>query len=166
MDGHKFINAYFTDEERTIVESLWEDEETGAIRINNIEARDNDPAWEGLLTHIDIDTLHEMTFKRIRDLENEYKEQVIAIAKERGMVYDVDAINSDIYKAIAKSLFSPFDSEKDKEKLFMYKLQLFEEECIKECKDKAAKKKIRQAKTILDATKYAIEIVENTSDTT
>ena len=35
MDGHKFINAYFTDEERTIVESLWEDEETGAILNTN-----------------------------------------------------------------------------------------------------------------------------------
>lgn len=160
MDGHKFINAYFTDEERTIVESLWEDEETGTIRINNIEARDNDPAWEGLLDHIDIDTLHEMTFKRIRDLDNEYKEQVIAIAKERGMVYDIDSVNTDVYKAIAAALFAPFDPTEDKEKLFMFKLQLFEVEQIRDSKDKEGKKKIRQAKTMLTACQAAISVYQ------
>ena len=160
MDGHKFINAYFTDEERTIVESLWEEEETGLIRSNIIEARDNDPAWEGLLTHIDIDTLHEMTFKQIRALDNEYKDQVIAIAKERGMVYDIDSVNTDVYKAIAAALFAPFDPTEDKEKLFMFKLQLFEVEQIRDSKDKEGKKKIRQAKTMLTACQAAISVYQ------
>lgn len=162
MQGHKFLNAYFTDEERTIVESLWEEETTGTVRVEIIEAKDGDVAWEDLLTHMDIDTLHEMTFKRIRDLDNEYKDQVIAIAKDRGMVYDIDAINTDIYKAIASSLFKPFDPEEDKEKLFLYKLQLFEEDHIKNNTNKSQKAKLRKAKTLLEATRIAIELYENT----
>jgi len=162
MQGHKFLNAYFTDEERTIVESLWEEESTGIVREEIIEAKDGDAAWEDLLTYIDIDTLHEMTFKHIRDLDNMYKDQVIAIAKERGMVYDIDAINTDIYKAIASSLFKPFDPEEDKEKLFLYKLQLFEEDHIKNNTNKSQKTRLRKAKTLLEATRIAIELYENT----
>ena len=162
MQGHKFLNAYFTDEERTIVESLWEEETTGTVRVEIIEAKDGDVAWEDLLTHMDIDTLHEMTFKQIRELDNQYKDQVIAIAKDRGMVYDIDAINTDIYKAIASSLFKPFDPEEDKEKLFLYKLQLFEEDHIKNNTNKSQKAKLRKAKTLLEATRIAIELYENT----
>ena len=162
MEGHKFLNAYFIDEERTVVESLWEDESTNAIREHTVIAEDGNAAWKNLLEHIDIDTLHEMTFKRIRDLDNEYKDQVIAIAKERGMVYDIDSINTDIYKAIASTLFKPFDPEEDKEKLFMYKLQLFEEDHIKNITSKSQKTKLRKAKNLLEATEIAIELYKNT----
>ena len=67
MEDHSFLNAYFINEERTVVESLWQDKE-GVVRELTVEAREGDPAWENILNHIDIDTLHEMTFKRIRDL--------------------------------------------------------------------------------------------------
>ncbi len=157
MEDHSFLNAYFINEERTVVESLWQDKE-GVIRELTIEAREGDPAWENILNHIDIDTLHEMTFKRIRDLDNAYKEQVIAVAKERNMIYDIDSINTEIYKAIAAALFAPFDPVEDKEKLFMFKLQLFEVDAIRECTDKNAKRKIRQAKTMLKACQAAIDI--------
>lgn len=160
MQGHKFLNAYFTDEERTIVESLWEEETTGTVRVEIIEAKDKDVAWEDLLTHIDIDTLHEMTFKQIRELDNQYKDQVIAIAKDRGMVYDIDSVNTDVYKAIAAALFAPFDATEDKEKLFMFKLQLFEVEEIRDSKDKEGKKKIRRAKTMLTACQAAINVYQ------
>lgn len=157
MEDHSFLNAYFINEERTVVESLWQDKK-GVVRELTVEAREGDPAWENILNHIDIDTLHEMTFKRIRDLDNAYKEQVIAVAKERNMIYDIDSINTEIYKAIAAALFAPFDPVEDKEKLFMFKLQLFEVDAIRECTDKNAKRKIRQAKTMLKACQAAIDI--------
>ena len=161
MQGHKLLNAYFIDEERTLVECLWVEDSTNTVREETIEAREGDVVWENLLKHIDIDTLHEMTFKRIRDLDEAYKDQVVAIAKERGMVYDIDSINTDIYKAIVKSLFTPFDANEDKEKLFMFKLQLFEEDHVKNSTNKALKTKLRKSKNMLEATKAAIEILES-----
>ena len=162
IPGHEFLTAHFSNNERTIVESYWTTPDGKETRVEYIEAKEGDPNWENLLTHIDIDSLHEATYKNIRDLDNSYKDQVIQIAKERGMVYDIDSINTDIYKAITAAIFKPFDPEEDKEKLFMFKLQLFELEQIKNNKNKTQKAKLRKSKNIIEALKAAIDIVEST----
>ena len=162
IPGHEFLTAHFSNNERTIVESYWTTPDGKEKRVEYIEAKEGDPNWENLLTHIDIDSLHEATYKNIRDLDNSYKDQVIQIAKERGMVYDIDSINTDIYKAITAAIFKPFNPEEDKEKLFMFKLQLFELEQIKNNKNKTQKAKLRKSKNIIEALKAAIDIVEST----
>ena len=162
MEGHKFLNAYFINEERTVVESLWEDG-SGHVREQVVVAEDDNASWKYLLEYIDIDTLHEMTYKRIRALDEAYEDEVIEIAKQRGMVYDIDSVNSVVYEAIVKAIFKPFDPTEDKEKLFMFKLQLFEQESIKNSKNKTLKSKLRKSKTVIEAIKAAIEIVEENS---
>ena len=57
-------------------------------------------------------------------------------------------------------MFGNFDTERDKEKLFLYKLQLFEADPVKQSKSATKKKKLRQAKTMIDATKAALSMVE------
>ena len=158
MQGHKLLNAYFIDEERTLVECLWMEELTNIVREETIEAKDGDAVWENLLKHIDIDTLHEMTYKRIRDLDEAYKDQVIAIAKERGLIWEIDDIRSNANRLVIPSIFGDFDKENDKEKLFLYKLKLFEVEAIKNSKDAQMKKKLRQAKTIIEAIQVGCNI--------
>ena len=165
IDGHDFLTAHFTNNERTIVESLWVDPKTNEIREYTLEAVEGNEDWETLLKHVDIDTLHENTYKHICQQKQQFEDQVIRIAKERGMIYDIDSINTDLYKVIIQYLFKPFNSEEDKEKLFMIKLQLFEVEEIKNNKNKDLKAKLRKSTTPLDAIKTAIEIVEETSGT-
>ena len=160
MEGHKFLNAYFIDEERTVVESLWTEESTNLVREHTVIAEDGNAAWENLLKYIDIDTLHEMTYKRILDMDKEYKDQVIAIAKERGLVYDIDDENN-INELTTVGIFRDFDEENDKEKLFLYKLKLFEVEAVKNSKDNKMKKKLRQSKSIIEATQVACSIALN-----
>jgi len=165
IQGHEFLTAHFTNNERTIVESYWVTPDGKETRVEYIEAKEDDVQWKKLLTHIDIDTLHELTYKNIRESDNAYKDQVIEIAKGRGMVYDIDSINTDIYKAITAAIFTPFNPETDKEKLFMFKLQLFELDQIKSNTDGIKKAELRKSKNIVEALKIAIEIVESTSDT-
>ncbi len=165
IKGHEFLTAHFTNNERTIVEAYWTTPDGKETRVEYIEAKEGDVSWEELLTHIDIDTLHELTYKNIRASDNAYKDQVIEIAKSRGMVYDIDSINTDIYKAITAAIFKPFDPEEDKEKLFMFKLQLFELDQIKSSTDRTKKAELRKSKSIMEALKMAIDIVESTSDT-
>ena len=165
IKGHEFLTAHFSDNERTIVEAYWTTPDGKETRVEYIEAKEGDVSWEELLTHIDIDTLHELTYKNIRASDNAYKDQVIEIAKSRGMVYDIDSINTDIYKAITAAIFKPFDPEEDKEKLFMFKLQLFELDQIKSSTDRTKKAELRKSKSIMEALKMAIDIVESTSDT-
>ena len=158
MKGHTFIKAHFCNDERTLVETLWEKD--GKNVIQYIEANDDSKAWKTLLTHTDIDTLHEATYAHIKEQNQALEETVVRIARKRGMVYDVDDLSTDTYKILSHILFKDFNEEEDKEKLFLYKLQLFEVPAIKNSKSSTKKKKLRQAKNMLEATKIAISIVE------
>ena len=158
IPGHEFVRAHFSNNDRTTVESFWTD---GKVeRVEYIEAKQGDPNWENLLTHIDIDALHEATYQHIKEQNAVFEESVIKLAKERGLLYDIDELSTDTYKLLSNMLFKKFNKEEDKEKLFLYKLSLFEVPEIKESKSSVKKKKLRQAKNILEATKIAISIVE------
>jgi hypothetical protein len=161
IPGHEFLTAHFCNNERTMVESYWITPDGKETRVEYIEAKPEETAWKKLLTHIDIDSLHEATYKHIKAQNEAFEDNVIELAKSRGMIYDVDEMSGDVHKIIAQSLFAPFDETQDKEKLFLYKLQLFEVEAIRKCTDSQKKRELRQAKTILEATKIAIDIVES-----
>lgn len=165
-EQHEFLEAHFTDDARTVVSALWVDPETNEIAEEIIQAKEGDVSWEYLLQHITIDDLHEATWTEINNQKQIFADTVMAIAKEQGMIYDIDSVNTEMYKIIASSLFAPFDEEVDKEKLFFYKLQLFELDCIKNANNRSIKSKLRKSTTLLEATKYAIQLVESTSETT
>ena len=158
IPGHEFVRAHFSNNDRTTVESFWTDGDVE--RVEYIEAKEGDPNWENLLTHIDIDALHEATYQHIKEQNAVFEESVIKLAKERGLLYDIDELSTDTYKLLSNMLFKKFNKEEDKEKLFLYKLSFFEVPEIKESKSSVKKKKLRQAKNILEATKIAISIVE------
>ena len=158
VENHKFITAYFTNSERTVVESLWANDELGTIRTFELTAEEDNPHWIELLKHITIDELHERTYKFIRERNEEYEVEVIRIAKERGLVYDINEIDSQLYEVLAKILFKEYDPKKDKEKLFMFKLQLFELDFVKQCKDNDLKRNLRKAENFIDAISVTIDI--------
>ena len=158
MKGHNFVTAHFCNDKRTLVETHWE--KNGERVSQYIEADENSKAWKTLLTHMDIDDLHESTYKHIKAQNDAFEDTVIHIAKQRGMIYDFDEQNTDVYKAFVQVLFSDFDPERDKEKLFLYKLQLFEVEHVKNSKSTKKKKELRQAKSILEARKIALSMMK------
>ena len=156
IPGHEFVKAHFSNNERTTIESFWSD---GKVeRVEYIEAKEGDPNFENLLTHIDIDNLHEATYKHIREQHETFEDTVITLAKDRGLIYDFNEQHTDVHKALAQFLFNEFDAERDKEKLFLYKLQLFETPAIKKSTKASKKKELRQAKTIKEATLIALSM--------
>ena len=160
IPGHEFLTAHFSNNDRTTVESYWITPDGKETRVEYIEAKEGDSNWENLLTHIDIDELHEATYKQIRSQNEAFEDNVIKIAKERGMIYDIDDISTDTYKVLSHTLFRKFNEKEDKERLFLYKLSLFEVQQIKESKDSEKKKQLRQSKNFIEATKIAMDIVE------
>lgn len=157
--NHTFVTAYFTNDERLTIQSYWTDEQTGDYIEYVIEVKEGDADYENLLEHITIDELHENTYQNIKASEEAIKEQVIAIAKERGWIYDISTDNNtEIYKAIANLLFREFDAEKHKETLFFTKLELFEQDGVKKCKDKNLKKQLRKAPDIVTCIELACKI--------
>jgi len=158
VENHKFITAYFTNNERTVVESLWSNDELGTIRTFELVAEEDNPHWIELLKHITIDELHERTYKFIRERNRDYEEEIIRIAKERGLIYDINDIDSQLYEVLAKILFKEYNPKKDKEKLFMFKLQIFELDFVKQCTDNVLKRNLRKAENFIDAISVTIEI--------
>jgi hypothetical protein len=160
IEGHIFVDAYFTNNERTVVETVWFSEDDQAYRTYNIIAEDGEADWHKLLETINVDDIHERTYKKIKEQDEILKDSVVEVATERGLIYDVNVVSSDMYNALVRVLFDKFDEEEHKEKLFMMKLKLFEYPAIQRSKNNKLKSELRKAKTPLEATKIAIQIAE------
>ena len=104
IPGHEFLTAHFSNNERTIVESYWVTPDGKETRVEYIEANPEDTAWKKLLTHIDIDSLHENTYRHIREQNENFEDTVIELARSRGMIYNIDEISTDVHKIIAQTL--------------------------------------------------------------
>ena len=83
MKGHTFVTAHFSNNERTLVEVVWEKD--GKNVLQYVEADDNSAAWKTLLSHIDVDGLHEKTYKNIRETQKAFEQTAIRIAKDQGI---------------------------------------------------------------------------------
>lgn len=160
MKDHSFLTAHFTNNDRTTVEVMWENDKEELVA-TYVEAREDDGEYQNLLEYIDIDTLHENTYKYIREQNQMFEDEVIQIAKDRGLILDVDDIQTDVPTYVVKAIFDEFNPTEHKEKLFLYKLKLFEADVIKNSDDKDMKKKLRQSKTIVEATHIACSIALN-----
>ena len=160
IPGHEFITAHFTNDERTIVDSYWSDGE--ATRVEHIEAKEDNYSWKDLLTRIDIDQLHELTYKHIKQQERAFAKQVIAIGKEQGIINDANSSVSSEF--LLKTLFSKDINESEsKNDLFVLKLKLFELEFVKNCKVRKLKSALRKAENSREVIKIAIEIFEQSN---
>tara|TARA_B100000497_G_C7337702_1_gene222467 strand:+ start:55 stop:543 length:489 start_codon:yes stop_codon:yes gene_type:complete len=160
IPGHEFITAHFTNDERTIVDSYWSDGE--ATRVEHIEAKEDNHSWKDLLTRIDIDQLHELTYKHIKRQERAFANKVIAIGKEEGIINDANSSISSEF--LVKTLFSKDKNESEsKNDLFVLKLKLFELEFVKNCKVRKLKSALRKAENSREVIKIAIEIFEQSN---
>lgn len=164
INDYKILNAYFTNDERVdiSVELVKPDSTPENINIimYNVEAKQGDADFETLLDYVDIDTLHENTVNRFRKDREDFEKQIYELGKQEGMIYDApdDPTGSDLYDNIVDIIFMPFEADAHKEKLFMLKLNLFENEVIKASKDRPLKAKLRKAKDFVDVIKYATMI--------
>ena len=161
MEGHKFIKAMFSNDEKNIIESYWQNE-NDEVRVEFCPAEDGDEVYEMVKQHVDIETLHDETYEHIKAQDRIYREAVLSIAKQDGYFWDIKDLETDnkiehLFKITTKAIFEDADAALEKEKLFLYKLQLFELDKIKDSKDSALKKQLRQAKTVIEATKIACE---------
>lgn len=162
MQGYNLLkhSAHFSNNERTTVAVYWCDDKGEDIQVEYTEAKEGDAAWEELLTHITIDQLHENTYKHIREQSELFENLAISIAKKNGLVYDINTDKGSALKVVAETLFRQYNEDELKEYLFTYKLNLFENEVIKNSKDRTGKAAIRKATSIVEATVAACELYQ------
>jgi hypothetical protein len=154
--------AHFTNNERTDIEVILISEESTEDDVvlipYNIEAKDGDADYKWLISKIDIDQIHENTFNKFRRENEQYKENIVAVGKEMGLIFDDKGVDTNLYDALVETLFAPFVEKDMKEKLFLMKLKLFDMDAIKLSKDRELKAKLRKSKDFMSAVKYATMI--------
>jgi len=161
----KYVNAYFRDDERRSILTYWKENDS-SDSIIDIEIDVNDEkSLNELLEYTSIDQIHENTWNYIKDSEEAFKETVVQIANDRGWLVNMDdGGTSDFNKILVDIVFDEYDENIHKEKLFFLKINIFEKDFIKECKDKDLKRKLRRASTPLEAFRVAIEIYDTMQD--
>ena len=85
IDGHIFVDAYFTDEERKTLETVWFNPDNKEYNSHIIIAEEGDSEWEKFLkTPIDdtgrcatLEDLYERTYIRLKEIEEAHKKIII-----------------------------------------------------------------------------------------
>ena len=152
-----FINAYFIDDERKNIEILTTSEDKKSVIPTIIPFETNHPYFIALSKFCNVDQIHENTYNKKKKEREIFEQKVIDIAKRDGLLADNFKIDSNFFPTLVKSIFENEDNE---DHLFAIKIALFELEKIRNSKNDDIKKKIRQAKTKIEALQAAFELIK------
>jgi len=151
-----YITAHFIDNERKNIEILLKDDKTDKVIPFIIEYNPEHPNCQDLLKIVDLDTLHENTYQKIKTEQKNFEEMAMNIAKKSGLVFNETKLDTKFYPALVKAMFNNLENE---DHLFALKLALFEVDKIRDSKDNEKKKKLRQSKNKIDVLKIAIDLI-------
>ena len=181
MDLRKkqFVDAVFTSPERDHIEVIWKDGEEYMAEIVQVDPK-NQAYLEVLkVGKINFDDIIDMTAERKRIERRDFELAAIRIGQEEGWIPKEHTsekvskqgglkiqtekdIREKIYADISDMIFSaevPKD-RKVKEFMFMTKLQLFEQQKVKDSKDTKTKSALRKAKTPLEMMELAVKLMK------
>jgi hypothetical protein len=176
LNKDTFIRAEFINNERTHVRVWWKNPNRPEVEEDfiavNMEETTSDGKEHPYLTRIfeltNLDEMHENTYRRIKNQEKMFREFAIKVAKEQGLVIDPIAyydnesetsrIDTKFFGYCLALFFNDFDSEKQKEDLFIVKLASFELDMVKNCDNRELKSKLRKAKNPIEILGILLEI--------
>ena len=158
-----YITASFIDSERKNIEVLLKNEEETAFIPYILEYNIDDPICQELLKVCPLDQLHENTWQKKKEETKAFEDQIVKIAEKRGLFKKVLKItNKSQSEVFFNALFDFLLSSKKEhiDRLFNFKLFLFELEEVKHSKNEKAKSNIRRAKTPIAAFREYLKIRE------
>src|SRR6056300_528916 len=152
-----FLTAYFIDSERKNIEVLTTSEDNKKTFSTIIPYEEDGEQFKALSKFMNIDQLHESTYQKNKDQQEQFEKSVLRIAEKQGLIFEFEnkKLDTKFYPKILSALFENVDH------IFALKLACFEHKQISESTNNDAKKRLRQAKTKLEVLKTAIEIIES-----
>lgn len=161
MQGHSLLNARFLNDARTTILAEWlDDNDKETVRNQYMEAKDNNVQYKELLNHTTVDDIYEYTVNWERRYRKGYEAFVLDLAKREGLLYNGE-LNPEFYSDLVDFIFGDWDPEEEKERLFLFKLKLFENvPTIKDSTNKSLKSKLRKAKNVAESLRIAMQIHE------
>ena len=160
FDEENFITAHFIDNERKNIEVLLKSEDETAVNPYILEYDVDNPICQELLKLCSLDQLHENTYTKKAEERKAYISQVKRIAEKEGLIDQIiEEVNPKFISLMMDFLLS--DKKEHIDRLFNFKIYLFEQDIVKNCKDQSLKSSIRKAKTPLEALKIYIQLWES-----
>ena len=163
INRENFYTAYFIDNDRTTIEVLLKEPNFGTgkveVRPHIIEYDEEHPTCKELLEICDLEQLHENTWQQKKQEREDFVIQVKNIAESEGLYKKLtEKVDENLYEHIIKFLTTKDEEQLDK--LFSWKIYLFENEIVKNSKNEKLKSAIRKSKSPAEALKYFISIWE------
>ena len=159
-DAKKLIKAKYYNSERTQIMVDYLNENDDPINVV-VPADPDNSLFKKLMTFTTLDDIHENTWSYIKEQQIGLENAIMNIAKRNGQIYDVGSANPKLYKEVARIISTPFDPEADKELLFVMKLEIFDLDEVKKCKDRTLKSALRKAETPVDAILATCNIIKS-----
>ena len=162
IEGHTFVDAYFIDEDRITLESVWFNPTTKTYTSHIIVAEEGDAEWEKFLNApidntgrtVTLEDLYERTYIRLKELEEEQKQIVLnfSVSDDKFIQEAKGEVTKQNLVRLLNLMFTldnreDSTDEENKERLFLLKLATFEWDKLKDA-DKNFKKNIRKAKDV------------------
>ena len=157
-----FVDAYFIDNERQNIEVLQTNEDKTQVFSTIIPFNEENGNFKKLTTIMTLDELHENTYNRKKEERKIFIDQVKRIAQKEGLIKQiVEHVDSDFFKLMFDFLLS--DKQEHIDRLFNFKIYIFEQDIVKNSKNESVKTAIRKAKTPLEAMKNYMIIWEESN---
>ena len=164
FDEENFITAQFIDNERKNIEVLLKSDDGTKVNPYILEYDVDNPNCQELLKLCSLDQLHENTYTKKQEERKAYISQVKRIAEKEGLIDQIiEEVNPKFISLMMDFLLS--DKKEHIDRLFNFKIYLFEQNIVKNCKDQSKKTAIRKSKTPLEALKIFIQLWEDSNKT-
>ena len=174
IDLENIIDVHFVDNNYTLLELLYENENQELVSMTINITDEEDPDVKKILEKFTIEQLIQKTYDYDKSQSTSFKRAVMQIAREEGQLEglaDYGDVNiaeksPEQISAIIKFFLSYIFGEElpdplNKETLFSLKLEVFENEIIKKSSKTKAKSLLRKAQTPFEVMKYVIEIIDH-----
>ena len=157
-----FVDAYFIDNERQNIEILATNEDKTKVFPTIIPFDENNDMFKSLTSIISVDELHENTYNKKKEERKLFEDQIKRIAEKEGLVKKiVEDVDSNFFKLMLNFLLS--NKQEHVDRLFNFKIYIFEKNILKNSKNESAKTAIRKSKTPLEALKNFITVWEESN---
>ena len=142
----RIVEAYYTNAEQDSVSILWSDGEKN--RDYHLKVDEEDDQFKALLAEFSYESIDECTLRKNELGRQWWRDAFESYAQSHDLAFGVpEERQADL------SIIFDFDPENSehKEGLFKLKLQMFEQDIVKNSKSKVAKTTVRKASTPIEA---------------
>ena len=150
INEENFITAHFIDGERKNIEVLLKSDDGTAVNPHILEYDVSNPNCQELLKFISLDQLHENTYTKKQEERKVFEAMIKRVARKEGLIKRIiEDVDPDFFKLLFDFLLS--NKKEHIDRLFNFKIFIFEQDVVKNSKNETIKSAIRKSKTPLEA---------------